>query len=66
MTAAPDITRLREELLEQQRQALDAALRERADHPQPSVCLDGGTVALLAALEAAMQAIERQQREGGR
>lgn len=60
---APDLTRLRAELLEQQRQALDAALRERAEHPQGGLGLPGGWLAIVAALESAQQALDRMERE---
>lgn len=60
-----DLSRIIEELRQQQRQALDAALREKIDHHDGHYLgLSGGALQLIGALESSIAALERMQREG--
>lgn len=59
------LSRIIEELRQQQRQALEAALKEKRDHHGGDYLgFSGGALQLISAIEGTLQAIERMQREG--
>lgn len=59
------LSRIIEELKQQQRQALEAALREKIDHHDtPYLGLSAGFLSLIGSIELTLQAVKRLQ-EGG-
>lgn len=62
----PDFAQLRSELLQQMRQVLEAALREKRElYQDPFPGLGSGWLQMLAALEGSVRALDRIEREGG-
>lgn len=62
----PDFAQLRSELLQQMRQVLEAALREKRElYQEPFPGLGSGWLHLLSALEGTVRALDRIEREGG-